>query len=356
MRIVLLTSAMGLGTYVPALHLYEYLKNKGHAVSMDVFERYFKEETMQKYLKNKQEYHKNFKVAKLGHKLAERQLGSVLEDETEKKIMETWELSGVERFILLSGNWVSTVHKFKERHGSKVKAAVVHMDVDTPPSWKHFDNSDQFFLEILPFDKHGVNYLFETPYQRKDIANEGMPCFFFHGGGWGMGDYASKKKELEADMDCAFIELVHNTEELEENQRTSYYLMDQGWKPWIPDNSGEYFFPVMLDENSGQKLDNQNMRGLYELYESCDAIISKPGGGTILDSLITKVPVVFLEPVALHERKNQEAWEALGMGISFKAWKETGYSMEVLQNIQENIQANCTGKQGLGAYLEEFIK
>lgn len=357
MKIVLLTSAMGLGTYVPALHLYEYLKSRGHKVSMEVFERYFSDDTMGKYLKNKQEYHKSFKVAKLGHKLAEKRLGTVLDEETEKKILESWKQSGVERFILLSGNWVSTVKKYGSYYEEKIKAAVVHMDVAAPPSWKHFDNSDQFFQEILPFDAAGVHYLFETPFtQKTDEKTGSSACFFFHGGGWGMGNYHAKKMELEKDTDSTFIELVYNETEMEEDIRTNYYLMDQNWKPWLPQESGAFSFPVMLDGKSGVKLDNQNMRGLYEIYADCNAIISKPGGGTILDSMITGTPIVFLEPVASHEKKNQEAWEALGMGISFEKWKETGYSLNTLQKIRQNIQENCAGKKGLGAHLEEVLK
>lgn len=83
MNIKMLTSAMGLGTYVPAVQVLEYLRAQGNTVTLELFENFFNDEVLNKYLKNKKEYHRSFKVAKLGHKLAEKKLGNVLEEEDE---------------------------------------------------------------------------------------------------------------------------------------------------------------------------------------------------------------------------------------------------------------------------------
>lgn len=349
---------MGLGTYVPALHLLEYLRAKGHVVSMEVFESYFGEDVMKKYLKNKKEYHKSFKVAKLGHKLAEKKLSTVLDSDTEEKIMNRWKKEEAYRFVILSGNWASTVRKYRGflNAQQELQAVIVHMDLGIAPSWKHVDNSDGFFTEIKQFDEEGICFFVETPYQRNVSLGElKRPAFFFHGGGWGMGDYREKKQELQQEKNCFVLELAHEREEMKPCEKTKYYLMDPQWKPWIPMENGEFSFPVMIAGDNGEILDNHNMKGLYQLYEECAAIITKPGGGSFADSIITGIPLVTLEPIAEHERKNQDALERLELSISFAQWRKSGFSMKVLQQIQKNIIKNRQGKIGLGAYMERIM-
>ncbi|SES64079.1 hypothetical protein [[Clostridium] polysaccharolyticum] len=355
MNIKLLTSAMGLGTYVPALHLREYFRQQGYTVTMDVFENYFSEEVLAKYLKNKREYHKSFKVAKLGHKLAQKKLGTALEEEMIDAISKKWEKEKVQKLVILSGNWIPVVEQYRMQihDDSSLCAVIVHMDIGTAPSWSNFSNPDLFYKEILPIDETGVQYIFEVPVPKEDTSvPKEKPVFNIHGGGWGMGDYRERKQEIQAAMDCHMFVLAHEQEEMIQEKDVQYILMDTRWKPWIADESGEYEFPVMLDGETGKKLENQSMHDLYQIYKQCDAVISKPGGGTMLDGIACEVPIVFLEPVAEHERKNQEAYEKLGLGISFSKWKESGYSLEILSELREKIRKNKKGKLGLGAYIE----
>lgn len=349
---------MGLGTYVPAMHLLEYLRGQGHTVTLDVFENYFSEDVLNKYLKNKKEYHKSFKVAKLGHKLAEKKLGSVIEEETEEAILAEWEKEEIQNFVILSGNWIPTVENYRKRvkDDSKLRGIVVHIDVGTAPSWKHFQNEDGFYKVIVPVDENGIHYVFEIPYEKKEQEYpREEKVFCVHGGGWGMGDYRDRKKELQDALNCRIVELAHAPEEVQDGQKTTYTIMDTDWKPWIPDESGEYVFPVMRDGNTGEKLDNRNMKQVYKIYEDCTGIISKPGGGTMLDAIATEIPLVLLEPVGEHERTNQEAYEACGMAMTFSDWKESGYSIQALKDIREAIQKNKAGKPGLGAYIETIL-
>ena len=359
MNIKMLTSAMGLGTYVPAVQVLEYLRAQGNTVTLELFENYFNEEVLNKYLKNKKEYHRSFKVAKLGHKLAEKKLGNVLEEEDEHNTLKRWESEKIEKFIIFSGNWIPVIEDYRKRakDESRLKAIVVHMDIGTAPSWKHFDNADHFYKEILPIDEMGVQFLFEVP--RKGIkqdVSKGEKIFFIHGGGWGMGDYRERKSELQEAIDCKVIELAHAKEEVKEEKNTTYYLLDPEWKPWEPDEHGEYSFPSMRNGETNERLDNQNMKALLDIYQPCTAIISKPGGGTVNDAILTETPVVFIEPVAEHERKNEEVFEKLGLGISFTKWRETGFSVDVLADIQESIRRNKAGKPGLGAYIQSLLK
>ena len=68
------------------------------------------------------------------------------------------------------------------------------------------------------------------------------------------------------------------------------------------------------------------------------AVVSKPGGCTLIDSLASGTPVILLEAYGYAERSNAEVWIALGYGITFEAWRESGFSIDVLQRLHENLR------------------
>ncbi len=65
--------------------------------------------------------------------------------------------------------------------------------------------------------------------------------------------------------------------------------------------------------------------------------MSKPGGGTLLDSLWSATPAVLLEPFGAHEQRNADLWIQLGYGISFEDWQNQGFAPEVLQELHEAL-------------------
>jgi UDP-N-acetylglucosamine:LPS N-acetylglucosamine transferase len=67
------------------------------------------------------------------------------------------------------------------------------------------------------------------------------------------------------------------------------------------------------------------------------AVISKPGGGTLLDSLAAATPVVLLAPWGTPEASNGALWEALGFGIEFERWRETEFDDRVLEALHHNL-------------------
>lgn len=69
--IKILTSSMGLGTYIPSLFLYDVLEKEKYDVEIEIFESYFSDSIMDKFLESKKAYHNSYRKAVLGHKLAE---------------------------------------------------------------------------------------------------------------------------------------------------------------------------------------------------------------------------------------------------------------------------------------------
>jgi UDP-N-acetylglucosamine:LPS N-acetylglucosamine transferase len=68
-------------------------------------------------------------------------------------------------------------------------------------------------------------------------------------------------------------------------------------------------------------------------------MISKPGGGSLLDSFTAATPLIFVDPVGEHERYNRDLWTRLGFGVTVESWLASGCSLDVLRDCQEQITA-----------------
>jgi UDP-N-acetylglucosamine:LPS N-acetylglucosamine transferase len=67
------------------------------------------------------------------------------------------------------------------------------------------------------------------------------------------------------------------------------------------------------------------------------AIVSKPGGGTLIDSLSSATPVILLEPYGNAEEKNGELWRHLGFGVPFATWQASGYDEATLARLHASL-------------------
>jgi hypothetical protein len=114
-------------------------------------------------------------------------------------------------------------------------------------------------------------------------------------------------------------------------------MVSPDWRAWER-SDGEHTFPPFAEiDGDGQAAANGE-HGLYELIRRSKAIISKPGGGTLIDSLSSATPVVLLEPCGDAEAANGALWEYLGFGIPFAKWRATGYDGAVLARLHANLR------------------
>ena len=115
-------------------------------------------------------------------------------------------------------------------------------------------------------------------------------------------------------------------------------MVDPNWSPWLqsPDNQPE--FPPFGEINNSPSFDNRaEYHELFDLNRHSKAIISKPGGGTLIDSLASATPMILLEPYGYAEQGNADIWEYLGYGIAYDKWKELNYDREILEQLHQNI-------------------
>ena len=163
-----------------------------------------------------------------------------------------------------------------------------------------------------------------------------------HGGGWGIGTYQQICPELRAAQWHLDI-VVHGADEAADATADDCrFMLDPAWSPWLRDDDGMLSFPPMIPLSGTTVSDLGSNRAryhdLFDVIARARAIVSKPGGCTLIDSLASGTPVILLEAYGYAERSNAEVWIALGYGITFEAWRESGFSIDVLQRLHENLR------------------
>jgi hypothetical protein len=161
-----------------------------------------------------------------------------------------------------------------------------------------------------------------------------------HGGGWSLGTYQSKIPELEEKgilLDIIAHELVQATQKKAGNR---YFMVDPDWDPWHKNKNNQHEFPPFAEIKDLEQPEFKNREEYHELYDiisQSKAIVSKAGGGTLIDSLASATPIILLEAYGYAEQRNAEIWEYLGYGIPYQKWQEMDYNFDILHQLHQNL-------------------
>jgi hypothetical protein len=123
-------------------------------------------------------------------------------------------------------------------------------------------------------------------------------------------------------------------------------MLDPAWRTWDGVATGEPEFPPMREVRGGEvvrALAGGDHHAMHDVIRGAKAIVSKPGGCTLIDSLAAATPIVLLEPYGDAEHRNGQLWERLGYGIRWDAWRDTGFDDAVLARLHANIVARVPG-------------
>lgn len=335
-KYLLLGSRVALGVYVPAIILARRLEKEGQIVDFVYLEELYegKEGALEK---NKLQFHKNFKLAKAGHILPNRNVSSI--DENRKAMfLEKCKNEEYDSIIIFSGFWIKIMEdlvKSSPLYNDRVKA--VHMDATYSNSWKNCKNS--FIKEIWLFNKEKgeVKFTLDTMLTVENKKRENR--IVVHGGGWGMGEYSSKIRELNDNGYELDIIIYYKNELVAGDNFNKYYLLDPEWKP----NKEEKEFPRLMVYDSGEWKKYEPEKEalgspIISLIRKAKAVLSKPGGGTLLDSMITKTPIIFSEELAPYEKINKELWIDKGFGVDFYDWMNAENRDSMLEKMNDNLQ------------------
>lgn len=340
--VTILCSGVTLGVYIPALLVRDQLRRRNLLADVVVLESLFASDKREKINENKKAFHKNFSVALMGQKLT-RNISSSLDHNLVNNLLSCWEKSKRRHFIIFSGFWMPIVEEYRLTKLLKpINVDRCYMDADISVSWRSYQGDTDYCNDIWFFSWEKKKLIYEIPVINKAPIPfaERADRFVIHGGGWGIGTYQSKIPELEKRGLALDIAAYDLTEAVSNKEGNRYFMIDPSWCPWVKGKNDEHEFPHFGEVKDGKfcRFKNKNTYPLlFDYTKKSRAIISKPGGMTLVDSLASATPLVYLEPFGEHEQKNAELWEHMKFGISYNNWKELDYSTEILEFFHKNL-------------------
>ncbi len=87
-----------------------------------------------------------------------------------------------------------------------------------------------------------------------------------------------------------------------------YFMVDSEWSPWNKNQNNQHEYPPfgeIIDFNKKSFRNKEEYHEFYDLVKQSKAIISKPGGGTLIDSLASATPIILLDPYGYAEQKKR---------------------------------------------------
>jgi hypothetical protein len=353
--VTILCSYVTLGTYIPALIFHQGLLRRGIASELVALEQLFLEGKLDEIPKLKHAAHSNFKFAKTALKMAPKNNSSSFDEQKVETLFNHWKARGQRHFVVFTGFWNEVINTYLAGvDHQNIAIDLVHMDADLSPSWKSYDAKYGNIRLIKLFDavdKKLLSYI--PPESNFSKPANGLNRVLIHGGGWGIGTYKEKISEMlqqEIKLNVIAYEMADVGTH---NELIDYHLLDPQWKPA---NGTHYTFPSIQkvdDEGTTTQTWADTYYPYYNLVLTSSVIISKPGGGSINDSIAAGVPVVFLEPFGVHESQNAFLWKTLGYGIDYNEWKEQYFSFESIDQLRTNL---IEGKKNLETIYQKYYE
>ena len=134
--ITLLGSGVCLGVYGPALSTHAWFRERGIASELVVLESCWREGPQADLLRTKSAFHRDFRLAMMGQKMAKR-AASTLDEAKVTALLAGWKREGRRRFVVFSGFWAPILKRYLDCWpGEAIDLEICHMDAATPPSWR----------------------------------------------------------------------------------------------------------------------------------------------------------------------------------------------------------------------------
>lgn len=327
--IEILTSGVALGVHVPGLLLADRLREQGGTANVSVLERLMTPETLATTARSKQAFHRDFRVALAGQKLA-RNASVATSEAAVLQLFQAWHARAVSRFVVFSGFWLTLVERYVAEYGA-VPVDVCHVDSVQSPSFDKAGATSLPVRHVWLADADGLRIPCSIPVSREPAVpwSQRDQRLLVHGGGWGMGTYRERAASL-ASAGFSLDVVAYEDQDLEGSE-VRYFMIDPMWHPWLDDG-----YPP-FGEAGTDFVQRTGHHGSFDLCRQALATVSKPGGGTLLDSLWSATPAVLLEPFGAHEQRNADLWIELGFGISFEQWEQKGFAVEVLESLHHAL-------------------
>lgn len=331
-----LTSGVALGVHVPGLLLAQRMREQGADAEVFVLERLLPDSKRATAAKMKFAFHRDFRVALAGQRLAVDPSAAVVEPAL-RELAEQWRKRGVRRLVVLSGFWLPIIEQCAALAGISPEVDVCHIDSVPSPSFRALGSLPAEVRQVWLADWMNSTVPYTIPVSGRPPVPwaDRERRLLVHGGGWGMGTYRQRADELRDNGFELDIVAYEASDVSTGDEGIRYFMIDPSWHPWF--DNGYPPFARVDGVGVPDYVQGTECHGSFELARSALAMVSKPGGGTMLDSLWSATPLVLLEPFGEHEAQNAELWERLGFGISIERWRNTNFAVEALEEIHEAL-------------------
>ncbi|QJC51170.1 hypothetical protein HGI30_06055 [Paenibacillus albicereus] len=345
-EVTLLSSGNSLGVYMPALRLRNRLRARGVPARIEMLETLYDDATRARIPRTREAFHDRFDVARAALRLA-RDSGRSLEEARVRETLARWQAEGRRRFWALTGFWLPVLEQAAAmRPEERLDIRFIRLDAADTPSYAVFGGRMAAFPQERLYGELGdelaatlpVDDAEPIPYARRDLR------FLLHGGGWGIGTYREAEEELRRAGHAVHLIAYREQELGPPEPDRSCGLLDPDWSPWETDAEGRHVEPPYAEPSlAGRSVAADAMPlvpvagGIWRRIREAAAIVSKPGGATLLDSLSAATPLLLLAPYGEHEQANARLWERLGFGMAFERWSALGCPLEPLAAMHERL-------------------
>jgi hypothetical protein len=334
----ILTSGATLGVHVPGLLLARRLEESGVDTSVHVLESLLPAAKLATMADLKWAFHRNYRFALAARKLG-RDTATDLDEAAVTDLYHRWRSAGVRHLVTFSGHWLPVLHGYREFCGEPVAVDLCRGDAAPMQSFLRAGAPPyEGAREICLAEEDAPTLPWTIPVSRTAQVpwSQRAGRLVVHGGGWGLGTYRQRADELSAHGFALDLVAYEHRDVDGDHLGRRLFMIDPSWHPWHDDG-----FPPFAEVRDGVAAPYGRSTAhpdVFDLARYASAIVSKPGAGTLLDSLWAATPLVMLEPWSDSEASNARLWQRLGFGIGFDAWRESGFSTELLTELHHNLR------------------
>lgn len=349
-KVLLLSSSLALGVYVPAKMLQDELRCLDTETDIHIVEGLFQIDKKINIEVNKRKFGENFKLAKAAHTMPNHFSKSI--DETLKEqCFKKWNAGNYSLIIVMSGFWLDLVYEYDWNYAHNSKIILLHLDSAESHSWHQSTSLRNSYKEMWFFSESNnqINYKICT----RPYIHEENKSIIVHGGGWNMGEYKDAIRTMnQAGYRLSVI--VNYIKDIPSfDIDNDYYVLQANFTYDLVLENPTY--PCLMRFINGKLvvLQENNNNPFADLINSSCAIISKPGGGTLIDSLTYGIPLIFTEELAKYELCNAQLWVRKGLGMLFEEFIKLTDKKKHLLDMRRNIINLSNILPEIGDFLNE---
>lgn len=341
-EVAILCSGVALGVYLPGLEIARGLRRHGVRGRVFVLEAFQPAEVEDALIRARERHQRDFRALRMSQQLV-RDISPTLDAAALAALEARLDAAGTTRLLALSGFWLPWAAAYaRERPHCALEA--LHIDSVPSPSWLPYAQRPEFAQAAHRYfiDRAAPRAAFRLEIgEAAPVAHAQRPAeLLLHGGGWSVGTFASALDDVLAAGYRASI-VRGSAADLQPRAGVRNLLLDPQWRAWRdtgPEQLGE--FPRLGFADADGELryrQSDAVPDLFGITRASLAVVSKPGGSTLIDSMAAATPVLFLAPSGKHEQANAEAWIALGYGAWFEQWREQGAQREALERMHARL-------------------